>query len=762
MLRPNQRLCIQSLLIALLAFFSPAFSQQPYSTEYYQTILERWNTSHATMPSKEDSVLSERARWNYGSGGPVSASGNHVYVAHGATIQIVYANAAEPYKVVGELELDGEIISMLADDSLLFVNSWPGLKVFDITEPTDPVFLGVGEDLFGAAMVREGNRLFMTGYSSVVSVNITDLANPLRMAETYVGGEFPTCLAVKDGYVYAGGNWLDKDIQVLDATAFDSLNWVGRLITNGSSSSAQVVDSYLYALSGPLGMLIYDISQPSTPLFVNYLALPLTTSRPRDIAVSGNQLFMSNGDDGLITIDISDRTHPKVISLFPDMDETLSYDSGIAATNGRVYAGHYSGLRIISADNPQTPIEEDLISFLASPFKVLWINNRLYIGCYTTGFWVFDVTNPEQPQVISNTRINTGISDMSIDGDIAYFATEYRDVPSKRGVMIYDISNLNDLRQLSHFTGIAGPGNNRFIQAFAKSDSIICIANGPSNNNDSTLQLIDVSNSEAPQSLSKLNGLRSIQDIVIKDEYLYIATAEALKVFDISIPENPIAVSSYKGFAAGIVINTPLAHVLSGNMTTLGIIDPANPSFLSEIPIAFGVGSLRGEVLGNYLYWTRKGIGVVDISNPLNPVQITHINDNSFRSISAHEDMLAAVHDGPSTVRIFQNNELPVGLSEELNSIPNSFVLKQNFPNPFNPTTNITFSITQATMINLSIFDITGRHIRTLVDKHLPVGEHAFVWDSRSDSNEKTGSGIYFYRLSREEASETRKMILLR
>jgi photosystem II stability/assembly factor-like uncharacterized protein len=89
--------------------------------------------------------------------------------------------------------------------------------------------------------------------------------------------------------------------------------------------------------------------------------------------------------------------------------------------------------------------------------------------------------------------------------------------------------------------------------------------------------------------------------------------------------------------------------------------------------------------------------------------------------------------------------------------IPSDFSLYQNYPNPFNPATTIKFDIKKLSMVKISIFDITGKEVEVLVDEKLEPGTYSTSWDGSGYS-----SGVYFYRMSTEGFTETRKMILIR
>ncbi len=97
--------------------------------------------------------------------------------------------------------------------------------------------------------------------------------------------------------------------------------------------------------------------------------------------------------------------------------------------------------------------------------------------------------------------------------------------------------------------------------------------------------------------------------------------------------------------------------------------------------------------------------------------------------------------------------------------LPIEFVLRQNYPNPFNPETSIEFIINSAAagkQANLVIYNLLGQPINTIVDEPLAAGGHTFKWDGRSSDGYKVASGVYFYRLTIGDKSETRKMILLK
>jgi hypothetical protein len=108
-----------------------------------------------------------------------------------------------------------------------------------------------------------------------------------------------------------------------------------------------------------------------------------------------------------------------------------------------------------------------------------------------------------------------------------------------------------------------------------------------------------------------------------------------------------------------------------------------------------------------------------------------------------------------------------VNAEEVWSGIPKEFQLLQNFPNPFNPSTEIRFAVPAESKIQLLIFDILGRHVRTLIDGSFSPGRYETIWDSRDDNGVKVGSGVYLYRLIADQSSGgvftmTKKMLLVK
>jgi hypothetical protein len=98
-----------------------------------------------------------------------------------------------------------------------------------------------------------------------------------------------------------------------------------------------------------------------------------------------------------------------------------------------------------------------------------------------------------------------------------------------------------------------------------------------------------------------------------------------------------------------------------------------------------------------------------------------------------------------------------LGIINNNTGVPKSYTLSQNYPNPFNPSTNIKFSIPKSGIVKLTIFDITGKVVATLVDEQLNSGSYTYDFDASN-----IASGVYFYKLQTDGFTDVKKMLLVK
>lgn len=144
------------------------------------------------------------------------------------------------------------------------------------------------------------------------------------------------------------------------------------------------------------------------------------------------------------------------------------------------------------------------------------------------------------------------------------------------------------------------------------------------------------------------------------------------------------------------------------------------------------------------------------------PFSLEYID--SYRAgYNTQADMISKVVDffGGLSTNVYDGNGFP--------NLPKSFELSQNYPNPFNPTTTIRYTIRSTERLgekppktNLTIYNVLGRKVITLIDDFQVPGTYEVEWDGTDKNDSKVASGIYFYRLTRGEDAVTKKMTLLK
>ena len=92
----------------------------------------------------------------------------------------------------------------------------------------------------------------------------------------------------------------------------------------------------------------------------------------------------------------------------------------------------------------------------------------------------------------------------------------------------------------------------------------------------------------------------------------------------------------------------------------------------------------------------------------------------------------------------------------------NKSFIEGNYPNPFNPTTTISYNIGQTGNVKLQVFNIRGQVVRTLVNEVQNAGRHSIVWNGDDSNSNNVASGIYFYRLETSAGVEVHRMLLMK
>jgi len=214
---------------------------------------------------------------------------------------------------------------------------------------------------------------------------------------------------------------------------------------------------------------------------------------------------------------------------------------------------------------------------------------------------------------------------------------------------------------------------------------------------------------------------RSVRDIVINGNYIFACTPSAGVFISTNNGSNWVQSSLTTGIQSLAISGS---NVFGSNFSNSGN---------SKVYVSNNNGA----------NWTERSEGLA--------------GHDSF-VLYVHNDYVFAGSKSDSSNKIFRRpiNEV-IGIELITTEIPDGFSLAQNYPNPFNPSTKIKFDISYSSFVKLVVYDMLGREVSSLVDEQLKAGTYEYEFNA-SELN----SGVYFYKISTDNFSEIKKMILIK
>jgi len=233
-------------------------------------------------------------------------------------------------------------------------------------------------------------------------------------------------------------------------------------------------------------------------------------------------------------------------------------------------------------------------------------------------------------------------------------------------------------------------------------------------------------------------------------------------------PSNASAIDSFPmpgGFPFDLAWNNGYLYAVSGGTSNIYKINPGNHVVVDTLVATYG-GAGRPFGLTIVPNATAGKLIVADDHND-------SVNEYEFLTSSWINQWSSnpAVYPcglafDPATGRLWESCwskdsiyvfDVVTGIEHEQETMPSNYHLSQNFPNPFNPETTIRYGVPKSSRVSLTVMDVLGRQVATLVNEVKPAGNYQIDWNSSAWS-----SGIYFYRLQAGGFTEIRKMVLMK
>ena len=173
-------------------------------------------------------------------------------------------------------------------------------------------------------------------------------------------------------------------------------------------------------------------------------------------------------------------------------------------------------------------------------------------------------------------------------------------------------------------------------------------------------------------------------------------------------------------------------------------------NFISgTVPLVYSWSTDNSKiVIGNLWAWGAFALGTLSIYDAYL---------DSLTGIS--EDQRFPLQNPIAPIFTFGGNGI---LSIQSESIPLQYILRQNYPNPFNPITTLRYELPEQTHVNITIYDMLGRKVKTILNEQQSPGYKQLIWDASNDNGKPVSAGIYLYQIQAGEYISTKKMVLLK
>jgi hypothetical protein len=482
-----------------------------------------------------------------------------------------------------------------------------GLQVIDITDAYAP---------FPVSFFDTGSTFDVDisgSYAYIVTQNIglsvIDISNPSSLVNvgTYFTSDMVSDLAVKGNYVYMLNR---SNLKIIDISNpfMPSLAGVYEMTYNAYFVlDITISGDYAYVAGVHFGLRIFDILNPTNPVLVGTYNPGMTEG----VEVSGN-IACLRGLYSLIILDVSNRSMPGLMAEF----ETSAGITGHSIDNNGNYvyaANSIEGLQVIDIRNPKSPTLTGSYNDISEWISDLTIRDHYAYLSEKKGLFIIDITNPAYPRLQGKVR-TTYMSTHNIDisGSYAYLT-------DTSALNIIDITEPSLPEIIGCYCSHAGPEIYDLYGIKTRGNYAYT-----TRTNNSFLA-IDVSNPGSPQ-LVDSNRDCDYGNIVVQDQYAYIAGRDSLDIMDISDPRAPLRTGSCNNLSwtYDAAIKDSRVYVTSQNgLAVVNVTDPASPVLEGTLNIGNWPGGIF--IKNNYLYaavsW--EGLKIFDINDPSSLVPVS-------------------------------------------------------------------------------------------------------------------------------------------
>jgi hypothetical protein len=715
----------------------------------------------------------------------VTVSGNYAFVADGAGGLQVFdiSNVMTPV-LVGSYTLGHLRQVEVFGDYAFIAGDWDFVRVIYIGDPANPTYVSFLPGVVNTGSVEiSGNNLFATGGTGGVGCYIFDVSNPsapLELGSCSTPGS-ATDVSVSGNYAYVADD--GAGLQSIDITDPTAPVIVGTYDTPGGAIKLAISGDYICVADGASGLQIVDITDPTNPTLAGSYDTP---GSAQSVTVSGNYVFVSDGVSGLHLIDITDPTTPVLIETYDTAGEAY----GSTRQGDHVFvADAGAGLKVIQVfEGAVDPTGNVGRSLVVDTSDDMILRARATTAQVGTVDWELSADGGMSWQDLEPdgtwSRFDSPGTDLLWDSSLVWEAAG--DAPS--------VTNLN-VEWLTEFSPIS------MIEDVPNDQGGFLRVTFPRSGYDfSDETILPVTGYQIYQRVDESIAMKRSSSIVAMEDDTN-RTLDPVPLVGVRIWESDAryfaqAVDKTTNFPPGVWevvgwVAASQADTYTARVTTTADSTPTDPAWsvyfitthtttpaiwfasqpdsgssIDNIAPAVPEGFIMNEtsVLSwdpspetDFQYYTVYGSGADYLDE--SAILINHTTDTTMNvGVHVHEYYLLTASDyagnaSDATVTIHSLSAVQTDMPMVLSLLP-------CVPNPFNPSTSILFAIPEAGEVDLSIYDVSGRLIKTLVSTHISAGQKTAEWNGDDASGRRVASGTYFLRLETDQGVRTRKVML--
>ncbi|MCD4829963.1 MAG: carboxypeptidase regulatory-like domain-containing protein [Candidatus Cloacimonetes bacterium] len=663
-------------------------------------------------------------------------------------------------------------------DTILYVVDGAGLMVLNVTNPAQPDSIGF-YSLPGAVGIDiEANYAYIsdTANMGLTILDITVQGDPVFVSNYSTPG-YGNNVAFSNGFAFIADH--QNGLEIVDVTDPFNPVFTSQIATSGSAHDVEVEGNYVFVASD--NMDVIDISNLNSPFIAQSFS---TMDNVRSLFLDGNYLFSSETSFlEILNVQVPSNTFLEGSLQRPYwlQEVKVNQDFAYLADMGEIYSLP-GGLRIIDISEFENPFlrGEYALDLWAMPNNLDVMDSYVFMQDnidWTPSFTVIDVNDPDAPQFAG--EYPSAAKDIYAENSFGYILDSD----------VLNILNLQDPLNPSLEGSLTLSGNALRIcvdsgYAFIAGDGAF------------SLWIVDVSNTSSPQLITSITTVCNYaRDLVVQENLLYLVCDQHFQIIDITDIDNPEIICTYDDVtgATGICVTGDYLYIAGYDLMKFDISNPEVPFHLESYPIPGCCYNVA--VQDNFLFVTTDSAFLIfqdedllntgDISgtvtdiNSGNPIEGAVISLGSYSDITEYdgtyllEDIPVGVYDSlictaegysdsANVVEVIEDQTVTVDFALYPETGADDLIvpvtqLLENYPNPFNPTTTIAFSLAEPGHSTLCVYNIRGRRVATLLDEPLPAGEHSVTWAATGCS-----SGIYFARLTTPKDVRTTKLALLK